>query len=60
MAFVNGRAKPGWRHGGSRPAIVLERTKPGYTIYIPECLRQARRMLAHRGDFPELRKALAL
>ncbi len=38
----------------------LERAgKSGYLAYLPHCLEQARRMLAERSDFPQLRAALA-
>jgi len=38
----------------------LERTgKSGYLAYLPHCMEQARRMLAGRADFPQLRAALA-
>jgi aminoglycoside/choline kinase family phosphotransferase len=38
----------------------LEREgKPGYTAYIPYALAQARRMLAQKNDFPNLRAAIA-
>lgn len=40
--------------------IVLEREgKPGYGVYIPYALAQARRILAQSDDFPRLRAALA-
>ena len=38
--------------------VVLERTgKPGYAIYIPYAIAQARRMLTDLGDYPGLRAA---
>ena len=39
--------------------IYLEREgKPGYDVYIPFAIEQARRMLARGADFPRLRAAL--
>jgi N-acetylmuramate 1-kinase len=40
--------------------VYLEREgKPGYAVYIPHALEQARRMLERRSDFPNLRAALS-
>jgi aminoglycoside/choline kinase family phosphotransferase len=35
--------------------IWLDETKPGYIDFVPDCIAQARRMLAAADDFPALR-----